>query len=92
MASPDTPVQELFPLTTRPWRSAYSLHVLDVHRQDFAKIGVADDGYILQGVRLLVAVLIDGDRLLHNPAFGKVLSVLTQFLQGTSIGNDHIFS
>lgn len=82
VASPDTPVHDLFPQMSRIWRSAYSLHVLNVHLQDFAQIGVADEGYILRGVRLLAAVLIDRERPLHHFIFAGVLSALTKFLQG----------
>ena len=67
---------------TRAWRSFYSLRVLDVHRQDFAKIGVADDEYIRQGIRLLVAVLIDKTRPVHPGVFTEVFKCLTSFLQG----------
>lgn len=82
VASPTTPVQDLFPVGKRTWRSVYSLHVLQVHRQDFAKIGVADDDYIQQGVRLLVATLTDSDRPLDGALFAVILSALTNFLQG----------
>lgn len=85
MASPTTLVQDLFPVGERRWRSAYSLHVLNVHREDFAKIGVADDDYIRQGVRLLVATLTDSDRSLDGALFKASLSALTSFLQGMDL-------
>ncbi|KAK4503083.1 hypothetical protein PRZ48_006510 [Zasmidium cellare] len=81
VASTTTPVQELFPIGTQSWRSFYSLRVLDVHRTDFAKMGVADDEYIRQGVQLLVAVLVDKNRPVHAGVFAAVFACLTSFLQ-----------
>jgi len=78
--SHDVPLEEIFP-PDRPWRTLYSIHVLTSHLNECNKLGVADQGFILHGVKVLAGLLMD-----HKTTSALLLSSclpsLLNFLQG----------
>ena len=78
--SPDVLLKDIFP-PDKLWRTIYSIHVLTHHLDECNKLGVADQSFILHGVKLLAGLLVD-----HKPTSGLLLSrclpSLLNFLQG----------
>lgn len=74
-------MQELCPLD-KPWRCAFSFYVLKTNLADFARIGVADEAFILQGLRVLLAVITDKERSNQIDVMIWALDCLIAFLLG----------
>lgn len=76
-------MKELCPLD-KPWRCAFSFYVLKTNLADFARIGVADEAFILQGLRVLLAVITDKERPDQMDVMIWALDCLIAFLLGQS--------
>ena len=81
VSSSSVTAQELFP-QDRPWRSAFSLHVLQRHLLDLAHLGVADDGFNDRTIDLLVAVVLDASRPFQALFVQQIAATLLKFLEG----------
>lgn len=75
--------QNLFP-NDKMWRSAFTIHVLKTHLQDYTRLGVADENFLLHGVELLVGIIIDETRQIEPVVFGRTMACLLSFLRGSS--------
>ena len=74
-------VSELFP-QDKPERARYSTHVLSCHLRDCASMGLADADFLVRGVRLLTAVVMDDARHVVNEVTEDIVRCLKAFLQG----------
>ncbi|CAK4021444.1 Ubiquitin carboxyl-terminal hydrolase 13 [Lecanosticta acicola] len=79
VAARQTPVLELCPLD-KPWRCAFTFHVLKTNLKDYARIGVADEAFILQGLRLHLAVITDSERPVQPDVMIWALDCMLEFL------------
>lgn len=75
--------QDLFP-PDRTWRSAFTIHVLKTHLQDFTRLGVADESFRLHGIGLLVSIITDEARHIDTVVFERAIDCLVEFLRGSS--------
>lgn len=82
VSSTSATVQDLLP-QDRPWRSAFSLKVLQRHLLDFAHLGVADNDFIERTIRLLVSVVLDDSRPFQPLVVYELAATLLKFLEGT---------
>ncbi|TKA63553.1 hypothetical protein B0A55_11169 [Friedmanniomyces simplex] len=80
ICSPEATAAQLFP-TDNPCRTAYSAHILRTHLDDYARLGVADERFILHGARLLTACILDEGRPLDISVLLPVTACLGDFLR-----------
>lgn len=79
----ETEVNELFPVAS-PWKTRFSLFVMQSHRKDFADLGVADSDFIGKCVRLLTYIIIDDAHKADTSLLIEILRALLDFLRGMS--------
>lgn len=79
--SHEVSLDDMFP-RARTWRTLYSIHVLSSHLHECNKLGVADQGFILHGAKVLSDLLLDSSRPTSAIVLLKCLPSLVGFLQG----------
>ncbi|KAK4541346.1 hypothetical protein LTR36_008104 [Oleoguttula mirabilis] len=72
---------ELFP-PERPYRTVYSLHILNSFLQTCARFAVADEKFLLRGTNLLTEFIMDESHALNPLLMLQVANALLQFLLG----------
>lgn len=82
IAKPGSTVNELFP-PERPWKTVHSLYLLGSILDAYAKVGVADERFIVRGAHFLTDFIMDDARTLDPGLLLSVATRLHQFLLGT---------
>ncbi|KAK5708071.1 hypothetical protein LTR97_000611 [Elasticomyces elasticus] len=81
ICSVEATAEQVFP-TNSPCRAAFSAHVLKTNLADFARLGVADEPFIVHGIKLLAAVLMDDTPGIVPSVLLPVTACLGNFLRG----------
>ncbi|KAK0366888.1 hypothetical protein LTR59_003219 [Friedmanniomyces endolithicus] len=81
ICSLEATVAQVFP-ADNTCRTAYSAHILRTQLTDYARLGVADEHFIMHGVRLLTACLLDEGRPHDINVLLPVTGCLGDFLRG----------
>ncbi|KAK0278991.1 hypothetical protein LTS16_014773 [Friedmanniomyces endolithicus] len=81
ICSLEATVAQVFP-ADNTCRTAYSAHILRTQLTDYARLGVADERFIMHGVRLLTACILDESRPLDINVLLPVTGCLGDFLRG----------
>ncbi|SMQ49296.1 unnamed protein product [Zymoseptoria tritici ST99CH_3D7] len=80
VVSTDLSVQDLCPPDNK-WRTLFSVFVLKTHLTDFARLGVAEETFLLRGIHLLVEVITDKMRPKLFRELISTMECLVSFLQ-----------
>jgi ubiquitin carboxyl-terminal hydrolase 34 len=64
------------------WRTLFSIFILRTHLNDFARLGVAEETFLLHGIGLLVELIAEEGRPNYVQEYKSAMDCLIMFLQG----------
>ena len=80
----EKPSEDYFPIK-QTWKTMYSIHVLDAMLQDQIKLGLADETFICQSVRILVSLLVRTQTTENLALWLSIADTLVRFLRGKTV-------